>query len=135
MTPTAVPMDFTPEIAPVLDSLTVSALVALVPLVTIFVTLGLLKWKAHWAGLTAVAAAILVAVVAQFLVLPAITFVLTLALDLRGSLALGLILVACCPPGNVSNILTHRAGGDIGPALEEIAGEVMVDVSLRADDA
>ena len=32
MTPTAVPMDFTPEIAPVLDSLTVSALVALVPL-------------------------------------------------------------------------------------------------------
>ena len=63
MTPTAVPMDFTPEIAPVLDSLTVSALVALVPLVTIFVTLGLLKWKAHWAGLTAVAAAILVAVV------------------------------------------------------------------------
>ena len=47
MTPTAVPMDFTPEIAPVLDSLTVSALVALVPLVTIFVTLGLLKWKAH----------------------------------------------------------------------------------------
>ncbi|MFX4286713.1 MULTISPECIES: L-lactate permease [Janibacter] len=63
MTPTAVPMDFTPEIAPVLDSLTVSALVALVPLVTIFVTLGLLKWKAHWAGLTAVAVAILVAVV------------------------------------------------------------------------
>ncbi|MEK4242680.1 L-lactate permease [Janibacter sp. FSL W8-0316] len=62
MTPTAVPMDFTPEIAPVLDSLTVSALVALVPLVTIFVTLGLLKWKAHWAGLTAVAVAILVAV-------------------------------------------------------------------------
>ncbi|APH00240.1 lactate permease [Janibacter indicus] len=56
-------MDFTPEIAPVLDSLTVSALVALVPLVTIFVTLGLLKWKAHWAGLTAVAVAILVAVV------------------------------------------------------------------------
>ena len=63
MTPTAVPMDFTPEIAPALDSLTVSALVALVPLVTIFVTLGLLKWKAHWAGLTAVAVAILVAVV------------------------------------------------------------------------
>ncbi|MGE9782524.1 L-lactate permease [Janibacter sp. G368] len=61
MTPTAVPMDFTPEIAPVLDSLTVSALVALVPLVTIFVTLGLLKWKAHWAGLTAVAVSIIVA--------------------------------------------------------------------------
>ena len=47
MTPTAVPMDFTPEIAPVLDSLTVSALVALVPLVTIFVTLYLWLFRAE----------------------------------------------------------------------------------------
>lgn len=61
--------------------------------------------------------AIAVAVVAQFLLLPAITFVLTLVLDLRGSLALGLILVACCPPGNVSNILTHRAGGDVAMSV------------------
>lgn len=57
--------------------------------------------------------AIATGVLAQFLVLPAITFVLTLALNLRGSIALGLILVACCPPGNVSNILTHRSGGDV----------------------
>lgn len=61
--------------------------------------------------------AIVVVVVAQFLVLPAITYVLTLLLDLRGSLALGLILVACCPPGNVSNILTHRAGGDVAMSV------------------
>ncbi|MGB0100742.1 MAG: bile acid:sodium symporter family protein [Nocardioides sp.] len=57
--------------------------------------------------------AITVGVLVQFIALPAITFLLTLALDLRGSIALGLILVACCPPGNVSNILTHRAGGDV----------------------
>ncbi|KAA1420377.1 bile acid:sodium symporter family protein [Mumia zhuanghuii] len=49
----------------------------------------------------------------QFLLLPAITFCLTLVLGVRGSIALGMILVACCPPGNVSNILTHRARGDV----------------------
>lgn len=65
--------------------------------------------------------AILVVVIAQFLVLPAITFALTLALDLRESLALGLILVACCPPGNVSNILTHRAGGDVAMSVSMTA--------------
>lgn len=65
--------------------------------------------------------AIIVVVVAQFLLLPAITFLLTLALDLRGSLALGLILVACCPPGNVSNILTHRAGGDVALSVSMTA--------------
>ncbi|GEP39468.1 hypothetical protein NPS01_31310 [Nocardioides psychrotolerans] len=64
---------------------------------------------------------IAIGVVAQFLLLPAITFVLTLALDLRGSVALGLILVACCPPGNVSNILTHRSGGDVALSVSMTA--------------
>lgn len=62
---TAVPAltgSYQPELAPVLDSLALSALLAALPLVTVFVTLGWLRWKAHWAGLTAVAVAILVAV-------------------------------------------------------------------------
>ncbi|WP_404388658.1 L-lactate permease [Humibacillus xanthopallidus] len=58
---TLVPTAFQPDIDPVGDSLAISALVALVPLLTVFVTLGLLRWKAHWAGLTAVAVAIVVA--------------------------------------------------------------------------
>ena len=49
------------ELAP-LGSLTVSALVALLPLLTIFVLLGGLRWKAHWAGLAALGVAIAVAV-------------------------------------------------------------------------
>ena len=56
---------------------------------------------------------IAIGIVAQFLLLPALTFVLSLALGVRGSVALGMILVACCPPGNVSNILTHRSRGDV----------------------
>lgn len=47
-----------------LGSLTLSALVALLPLLTIFVLLGGLRWKAHWAGLAALAVAVVVAVVA-----------------------------------------------------------------------
>jgi lactate permease len=54
---------FQQELAP-LGSLTGSALVALLPLLTIFVLLGGLRWKAHWAGLAALAVAILVAVLA-----------------------------------------------------------------------
>ena len=59
--------------------------------------------------------------VAQFLLLPPLTFVLTLVLDVRGSVALGMILVACCPPGNVSNILTHRAKGDVALSVSMTA--------------
>ncbi|WP_193610351.1 bile acid:sodium symporter family protein [Nocardioides lijunqiniae] len=73
---------------------------------------------------------IAIGVVAQFLLLPAITFVLTLALDLRGSVALGLILVACCPPGNVSNILTHRAGGDVALSVSMTAVSNLLAIFL-----
>ncbi len=55
---------YKPELAPVGGSLVASALIALIPLLTVFVTLGWLRWKAHWAGLTAVGVAILVAVLA-----------------------------------------------------------------------
>lgn len=48
----------------------------------------------------------------QFLVLPALTFCLILATTPRPSIALGLILVAACPGGNISNFITHTARGN-----------------------
>ena len=48
----------------------------------------------------------------QFLVLPALTFGLVVLMQPPASIALGLILVAACPGGNISNFITHRAGGN-----------------------
>jgi lactate permease len=45
-------------------SLGLTALVAVVPLVTLFVLLGGLRWKAHWAALTSLAVALIVAIAA-----------------------------------------------------------------------
>ncbi len=63
LVPAAVSSAYQPDLSPVADSLALSALIALLPLVTVFVTLGVLKWKAHWAGLSAVLVAIIVAAV------------------------------------------------------------------------
>ncbi len=65
--------------------------------------------------------AMAVGIAAQFIVLPAATFVLTLLLQPGPSIALGMILVACCPPGNISNILTHRAGGNVALSVSMTA--------------
>ena len=62
-----------------------------------------------------------VGVGAQFVVLPAITYALTLLLGVAPSIALGMILVACCPPGNVSNVLTHRAKGNVALSVSMTA--------------
>lgn len=50
--------------------------------------------------------------ISQFVVLPVLTFLLVLVLQPRASIALGLILVAACPGGNISNFISHRAGGN-----------------------
>lgn len=65
--------------------------------------------------------AMAVGIAAQFLLLPAITYLLTLALDPAPSVALGMILVACCPPGNISNVLTHRAKGNVALSVSMTA--------------
>lgn len=48
----------------------------------------------------------------QFVLLPALTFCLVLVAKPQPSIALGLILVAACPGGNISNFITQRAGGN-----------------------
>jgi bile acid:Na+ symporter, BASS family len=59
----------------------------------------------------------LVGLVSQFLLLPAATFALTRILDPAPSIALGMILVGCCPGGNISNIVTHLAKGNTGLSI------------------
>jgi BASS family bile acid:Na+ symporter len=73
---------------------------------------------------------IAIGVVAQFVLLPALTFLLTILLDVRGSVALGMILVACCPPGNISNILTHRSGGDVALSVSMTAVSNVLSIFL-----
>ncbi len=56
--------------------------------------------------------ALIIGLLGHHLVFPALTFLLVLALHPRPSIALGMILVASCPAGNISNFLTHFARGN-----------------------
>ncbi|MEX0956212.1 MAG: bile acid:sodium symporter family protein [Rhizobiaceae bacterium] len=56
--------------------------------------------------------ALLLGFFSQFIFLPAATFLLVFLLRPSASIALGMMLVAACPGGNISNFITHRAGGN-----------------------
>ncbi|MEJ2284565.1 MAG: bile acid:sodium symporter family protein [Desulfobacterales bacterium] len=58
---------------------------------------------------------------AQFILLPACTFVLTLILRPPPSIALGMMLVAACPGGNLSNIVTYLARGNCAVSVSMTA--------------
>ncbi len=57
----------------------------------------------------------LLGVFSQFLLLPFLTFLLTIALHnyLTPTMALGMILVASCPGGNISNFISSLAKGNV----------------------
>ncbi|WP_328377260.1 L-lactate permease [Streptomyces sp. NBC_00440] len=55
---------FVQPLEPIADSLALSALVAALPLLTVMALLGAVRMKAHWAGLTGLAVAVLVALIA-----------------------------------------------------------------------
>ena len=54
----------------------------------------------------------LVGFLSQFIALPFITFLLILVIQPLPSLALGMMLVAACPGGNISNFMTDLSGGN-----------------------
>ena len=56
---------------------------------------------------------ILIGCLAQFTIMPLLALVLTWAFSLPEELALGVILVGCCPGGTASNVITYLAKGDL----------------------
>lgn len=55
----------------------------------------------------------LTGILSQFLLLPLFTFLLILVLKPAPALALGMILVAACPGGNISNFISSVSGANV----------------------
>jgi bile acid:Na+ symporter, BASS family len=71
----------------------------------------------------------------QYVVLPALTFLLILVLRPMPSIALGMLLVAACPGGNLSNFLTNLAKGNTAlsisiTAVSTLAAIVMTPLTV-----
>lgn len=76
-----------------------------------------------------------IGLIAQFIFLPSFTFLLTLILRPPPSIALGMILVAACPGGNLSNIITYLARGNCAisvsmTAVSTAAAIIMTPLNL-----
>jgi BASS family bile acid:Na+ symporter len=79
---------------------------------------------------------VLVGVFSQFLVLPALTFFLVWFIEPYPSIALGMFMVAACPGGNMSNFISHLAGGNTAlsvclTAIATLLAVVMTPLNLQ----
>ncbi|UCE94556.1 MAG: bile acid:sodium symporter family protein, partial [Flavobacteriaceae bacterium] len=55
---------------------------------------------------------VIVGIISQFILIPLVTFLMIILIDPYPSVALGMIMVAACPGGNISNFMTKLAGGN-----------------------
>lgn len=70
----------------------------------------------------------LVGLFCQLIGLPLLAFGIALALRLPGDLAVGLMLIAACPGGPTSNIITHLSRGDTALSVSLTAASSLVTV-------
>lgn len=56
---------------------------------------------------------VLVGILGQFLIMPCLAFALCKILNLEPEVAVGVILVGCCPGGTASNVMTFLSRGDV----------------------
>lgn len=73
---------------------------------------------------------VLVGFLAQHILVPAVTFLLVLLLRPTPSIAFGMILVAACPGGNISNFLSLMAKGNVELSVTLTAISTIVAVIM-----
>ena len=74
--------------------------------------MGMTMTLADFKGVMQSPKAVLIGVTAQFIVMPSLAFILCKLFNLAPEIAIGVILVGCCPGGTASNVITYMAKGN-----------------------
>lgn len=65
----------------------------------------------------------------QLILLPLIAYILVLVLGLEPAIAIGVMLIACCPGGSSSNVFSKLAGGDVALSVSLTAVSSVVTLA------
>lgn len=93
-----------------------------------------IKWE-HFKALVMRPKSVVVGVFSQFVLLPAVTFLCVLLINPTPTVALGMILIASCPGGNISNFMSAMAKGNLAlsvslTAIATIAATFMTPLNF-----
>ena len=73
---------------------------------------------------------VFVGVLSQFILLPAATFAAILIIEPHPSFALGMMMIAACPGGNVSNFFSKMAGGNAALSVSLTAFATLICIFM-----
>ncbi len=72
----------------------------------------------------------IIGIISQFFIVPLTTYILMLVITPYPSIALGMIMVASCPGGNVSNFISKLAGGNAALSVSLTAFSTLLSVIM-----
>ena len=95
----------------------IRTIILAIALVLIMFGMGLSLVKDDFVRLLQHPKAILVGLVNQIVLLPIIAYVLIVLFNVETDIAIGIMILAACPGGPTSNLITHLAKGDAGLSI------------------
>ena len=96
----------------------------------VMLAMGLTLTFEDYRSLAKLPKALLAGVALQFAVMPLAGFGIAQIMGLEQGLAVGLILVACCPGGTASNIVTYLARGNVALSVAMTMASTLAAVAL-----
>ncbi|ODT01366.1 MAG: transporter [Erythrobacter sp. SCN 62-14] len=96
----------------------------------VMLAMGLTLTFADYCALAALPKALLAGVGLQFTVMPLAGFTIAQVMGLEPGLAVGLILVACCPGGTASNVVAFLARGNVALSVAMTMASTLAAVVL-----
>ena len=96
----------------------------------IMLAMGLTLTFADYRQLVRLKRSFAVGIIGQFAIMPLAGFTIAWAMGLEKGLAVGLILVACCPGGTASNIVAYLARGNLALSVAMTMASTLAAIAL-----
>ena len=97
---------------------------------TVMLAMGLTLTFADYRALAKAPRAMVAGVALQFTIMPLAGFAIARVMGLEPGLAVGLILVACCPGGTASNVVAFLARGNVALSVAMTMASTLAAVAL-----
>ena len=91
----------------------ITGIILAISLMIIMFGMGLSLTLADFKRVVTYPKAVFVGLISQIVILPLIGYLIAIGLNLSPTIAIGIMLLAACPGGATSNLLTHLAKGDL----------------------
>ena len=106
----------------------IGTIILAIALIIIMFGMGLSLVKDDFIRILQYPKAIIIGLVNQIVLLPIIAYVLIMVFGVTADIAIGVMILAACPGGPTSNLITHLAKGDTGLSVSLTAANSLITI-------